>query len=108
MSEQYNVVHYERNGKDIFQEWLDSLKDIRAKTTIARAVKRIEKGNFGVHRFCRDSVWELIFDMGPGYRVYYSMIENVVVLLLCAGDKSSQQKDINKAIKYLQDFRKEN
>lgn len=108
MSKQYTIVHYERNGKDIFQEWLDALRNVRAKTAINRAIKRIEQGNFGVHRFCRDNVWEIVFDIGPGYRVYYSMIENVVVLLLCAGDKSSQQKDINKAIRYLQDFRKEN
>ena len=108
MEKQYKVVHYKENAKDIFQNWLDSLRDLRAKTTIARAVKRMENGNFGVHRFCRDAVWELVFDIGPGYRVYYSMIDNVVVILLCAGDKSTQQKDINKAIKYLQDFRKEN
>ena len=108
MSTQYRIVHYERNGKDILQEWLDSLKDTRAKTAIARSIRRIKNGNFGVHRFCREAVWELVIDTGPGYRVYYSMIENVVVLLLCAGDKSSQQKDINKAISYLQDFRKEN
>ena len=108
MTTQYSVVHYESNGKDIFQDWLDALKDVRAKTTIARAVKRVEMGNFGVHRFCRDGVWELVFNIGPGYRVYYSVIENLVVLLLCAGDKSTQQKDINKAIQYLQEFRKEN
>ena len=104
----YKVVHYERNGKDIFQDWLDNLRDVRARTTVARAISRLENGNFGVHRFCRNGVWELKIDYGAGYRVYYSMIENVVVLLLCAGDKSTQQKDINKAVEYLQDFRREN
>ena len=108
MNTQYRIVHYERNGKDIFQDWLDNLRDLRARNAIQNAIDRIGDGNFGVHRFCRESVWELVFNIGPGYRVYYSVIENVVVLLLCAGDKSSQQKDINKAISYLQDFRKEN
>ena len=105
---QYKVVHYEENGKDIFQNWLDSLKDLQARTLIARKVKRIENGNFGEHRFCRDGVWELVINTGPGYRVYYSIIENVVVLLLCAGSKRTQQKDIDKAIFYLKDFKGRN
>ena len=105
---QYKVVHYEENGKDIFQNWLDSLKDLQARTLIARKVKRIENGNFGEHRFCRDGVWELVINTGPGYRVYYSIIENVVVLLLCAGSKRTQQKDIDKAIYYLKDFKERN
>lgn len=105
---QYKVVHYEENGKDIFQNWLDSLKDLQARTLIARKVKRIENGNFGEHRFCRDGVWELVINTGPGYRVYYSIIENVVVLLLCAGSKRTQQKDIDKAIHYLKDFKERN
>lgn len=104
----FEVVHYERNGKDVFQDWLDNLRDVRARTAVARAINRLENGNFGVHRFCRDGVWELKIDYGAGYRVYYSMIESVVVLLLCAGDKHTQQKDINKAVGYLQDFRKDN
>ena len=104
----YQVVHYTRKGRDIFQDWLDGLRDIRARTAIARAVKRLEQGNFGVHRFCRSGVWELVLNIGPGYRVYYSMIEDIIVLLLNAGDKSTQQKDIERAIEYLQDYRKEN
>lgn len=50
MSEAFTVVHYERNGHDIFQDWLDGLKDLKAKTAIARIVKRVEKGNFGEHK----------------------------------------------------------
>lgn len=56
MEEQYEIVHYEENGHDIYQEWLDSLRDLRGRSAIIRAVKRAEKGNFGVHRFCRDDV----------------------------------------------------
>ncbi len=108
MIQSYKIVHYERNGKDIFQDWLDGLRDLRTKTAIGRTVKRIEKGNFGVHRFCRDGVWEIVIDMGPGYRVYYSIIDDIVVLLLCAGSKRTQQKDIDNAIKYLKKFKEEN
>lgn len=108
MNQQYKVVHYERNGHDIFQEWLDDLRDFRGRKAVQTAIDCVEDGNFGVHRFCRDNIWELVIDKGPGYRVYYSMIEGVVVLLLCAGDKSTQQKDINKAVEYLKDFKEVN
>ena len=101
MTTQYSIVHYTEKGKDIFEDWLKSLKDKRAAIAIARAVKRTEEGNFGEHKPCREGVWELIIDYGPGYRVYYSIVGKTVVLLLCAGDKRTQQKDINKAIEYL-------
>ena len=68
----------------------------------------MEDGNFGDHKFCRDGVNELKIHVGAGYRVYYSVIENIVVLLLCGGSKSTQQRDIDKAVKYLQNFKKEN
>ena len=105
---QYKVVHYIENGHDRFQEWLDDLRDFQAKTTIERKIKQVKLGNFGEHRFCRQGVWEFVIDTGPGYRIYYSMIENVVILLLCAGSKRTQQKDIDKAVDYLQDFKGRN
>ncbi len=108
MSETFKVVHYERNGHDIFQNWLDNLRDYQARNAIQKRIDRIEYSNFGNHHFCRDEIWELVIDKGPGYRVYYSMIEDIVVLLLCAGDKSSQQKDIAKAVEYLHDFKERN
>ena len=104
---QYTIIHYEENGRDIFQNWLDNLKDLQARTAIARKVKRIENGNFWEHRFCRDNVWELVVDTWPGYRVYYSIVGNVVVLLLCAGSKSTQQRDIDNAVEYLKRYKEE-
>ena len=53
----------------------------------------IEDGNFGEHKPCRSGVWELKIDYGAGYRVYYSIVGTTVVLLLCAGDKRTQQKN---------------
>lgn len=105
MTKKYTVVHYESDGKDVFQDWLDGLRDVRARTSIARRVKRVEAGNFGEHRPCRDGVWELVINYGPGYRVYYSLVGEVVVLLLCAGDKRTQQSDIDRAIEYLKKFK---
>ena len=108
MSALFKVVHYERDGKDIFQEWFDGLRDLQARTAVGRRIKRIEAGNFGVQRPCGGNVRELVINMGPGYRVYYSVVEDVVVLLLCGGDKSTQKKDINRAIEYLKEFLERN
>lgn len=84
------------------------MRNLQGRTTIARRIKRMEKGNFVNHHFCRNGIWELVIDTGPGFRVYYSIIDNSIVILLCAGDKSSQQKDINNAIEYLKDFAERN
>ncbi|WP_233489591.1 type II toxin-antitoxin system RelE/ParE family toxin [Solidesulfovibrio fructosivorans] len=62
-------------------------------------------GNYGACKPCRDGVFELKIDFGPGCRVYYSIMGPEWVLLLCAGDKSSQQSDIERAVEYLQDLK---
>jgi len=83
------------------------LRDEQGRIAVQKAVSRLKKGNFGVHRFCSDGVWELVIDKGPGYRVYYSKIGNVVVLLLCAGQKRGQNRDIEKAVAYLEHYKEE-
>ena len=103
----YEIVHYEENGRDIFQTWLDKLRDRQSRKAIQRAIDRVESGNFGTHKPCRAGVWELVIDTGQGYRVYYSMVGDVVIVLLCAGDKRTQQKDIDRAIEYLKKYREE-
>ncbi len=65
---------------------------------------RLEQGNFGDHRFCRDGVWELRIDVGPGYRIYYTLSGSCVVLLLCGGDKRTQARDISRAESLLRDW----
>ena len=108
MDRQYRVKNYTLNGRDIFREWQDALRDARGSVAIDRRISRLKKGNFGEHRPCRDGVWELVINQGPGYRVYYSLIGDVVVLLLCAGSKRTQDKDIDKAVAYLQEFKERN
>ena len=109
MNERYEVVHYvDDNGRDIFQEWLDGLRDVQGQAAVFRRVTRLADGNFGEHRPCRDGVWELVIDTGPGYRVYYSIVERVVVLLLCAGSKRTQDRDIERAIACLKNFKRRN
>jgi len=58
------------------------------------------------HDFCRDGVWELKIDAGPGYRVYYVEVKKTIVLLLCAGAKRTQDRDITQAVKYWQDYQR--
>lgn len=80
-----------------FSDWFKSLKDIRAKARVQIRIDRVELGNFGDAKFF-DGIGELRIDYGPGYRVYFVKRGNTVVILLCGGDKSSQNKDIKQAI----------
>ncbi len=105
-----NEIHHYLlpDGQDIFINWLEKLKDTTAKIAIVRRINRIELGNFGDHKFCRDGVSELRVDIGAGYRIYYAISGKQIVLLLCGGDKRTQSADINRACKYWQDWQKEN
>lgn len=94
------------SGRDPYQDWLDKLKDIRARIKVQRRVDRVVTGNFGDHKFCRDGVWELRVDVGPGYRVYYAQAGQTIVLLLCGGDKRTQDVDIDKAVKFWLDYQR--
>jgi len=75
------------------------LKDTAAKARIAVRIRRMELGNFGDAKSVGAGVFELRFDFGPGYRVYYTERNDEIVVLLAGGDKSSQEQDIEKAKK---------
>jgi putative addiction module killer protein len=95
------VRHYlTEQGRDPYLEWLKKLRDPIAKVHVVRRSNRMESGNFGDHKFCRDGVWELRVNQGPGYRVYYGLADSLVVLLLCGGSKDTQGADIERAIGY--------
>ena len=101
------MLHYlTAEGRDLFQDWLDGLRDMRARIAILRRVDRVARGNFGDHRFCREGVWELRIDVGAGYRVYYAQAGQTVVLLLCGGDKRTQDADIARAVACWQDYQR--
>jgi putative addiction module killer protein len=104
----YEIQHYLTPGdeRDLYVDWLKKLKDTTAKISVARRVTRIEQGNFGDHRFCRDGVWELRIDVGAGYRVYYAIAGKQVVLLLCGGDKRTQEADICRACECWDDWQR--
>ena len=96
----YRIEHYLTAGeaKDLYADWLRRLRDGKANVAVIRRVARVEQGNFGDHKFCREGVWELRIDLGPGYRVYYAISGHRVVLLLCGGDKRTQDADIDRAV----------
>lgn len=103
----YEIRHYlTLDQRDIFDEWLRSLKDSTAKVSVVRRLNRAEQGNFGDHKFCRDGVWELRVDVGARYRVYYGIAKGQIVLLLCGGDKRTQSADIERACAYWQDWQR--
>jgi putative addiction module killer protein len=103
----YTVEHYITvDGKDLTQEWLNDLRDLRARIAILRRIDRVELGNFGDHKSVGGGVSELRIDVGPGYRVYYAQSGNTLVLLLLGGDKRSQQSDIERAISCWDDWQR--
>lgn len=81
----------------LFAKWFDSLKDRRARARIQARIDRLEMGNFGDVAPVGESISELRIFYGPGYRVYFIQQDSVLVILLCGGDKSSQQGDIARA-----------
>jgi putative addiction module killer protein len=105
----YTIRNYiDSAGKDVLLEWQRKLRDSIAKMSIDRRIFRLELGNFGDHKFCRDGVWELRVDVGAGYRIYYAFEGNDIILLLCAGDKRTQDTDIARACAYWQDWQRRN
>lgn len=92
---------FEFNGKSPFKEWINSLKDIKTRYRINERLKRLKFGNLGDCKKIDNELSELRLKFGSGYRIYFSEIDNVVILLLSGGDKSTQTKDIKKAKEYL-------
>lgn len=80
-----------------FQTWLDGLRDERAQFKITQRLLRLEGGNPGDWKTVGDGVSEMRIDYGPGYRVYFTIRERVVYLLLCGGTKRDQDRAIKLA-----------
>jgi len=82
---------------DIFAKWLKKLKDRKAKAIILSHIDNMEEGKMGVVESVSGGVYEKKIDYGPGYRLYFGKHGKDYILLLCGGDKSKQQDDINSA-----------
>lgn len=107
MQSQFKILerYVAPEGHEPYTEWLNSIKDKITKARIINGVTKMENGNFGVSESVGAGVIELKLDFGPGYRVYYALEGEKIVLLLLGGSKKGQQADINKAQSYLKDYR---
>ncbi len=80
-----------------FESWIQKLKDIRAQLRIRARLERLSMGNTGDVKAVGEGIRELRIDYGPGYRVYFLQRGEILIVLLCGGDKSSQERDIKQA-----------
>ena len=102
-----NELYYYQTatGERPLVDWLAGLADRQARARIEARLARVAVGNPGDVETVGGGVMELRIDWGPGYRIYFSRVGRAVVLLLCGGDKRAQQKDIDRAKSYLEDYR---
>ncbi len=98
-----NIIIQQTN---IFEEWLDS-QDLMVQVRVAKAIDKARLGNFGDHKSVGKGVCEMRLHFGSGYRLYYAQRNAYIYLLLSAGDKSTQSKDIQKAISIWCEINKE-
>ncbi|MDM8562720.1 type II toxin-antitoxin system RelE/ParE family toxin [Candidatus Marithioploca araucensis] len=87
-------------GTSPFEDWLLNLRDRKAKAKVVTRLDRVAAGNFGDHKYLREGVYELRLTYGKGIRIYYGKEEDTIILLLLGGDKSTQNRDVKKAIEY--------
>ena len=89
---------------ETFDSWLRELRDLRARSRIEMRILRLSRGNPGDVKPVGAGVSEMRIDCGPGYRVYFTRRDRLVILLLCAGDKRTQDADIKRAIEIAEDW----
>jgi putative addiction module killer protein len=92
-------MNYLIEKTESFAKWYTNLRDIKAKAAIFRRIERAENGNLGDIKSVGSGVSEMRIDIGAGYCVYFTLRGGELVILLAGGDKSTQQADIDRAIK---------
>jgi putative addiction module killer protein len=92
-------VFEDDKGKEPFTEWLNSLSTL-TKLRVQKRLFRLENGNLGDYKRVGAGVYELRLFFDGGLRIYFGRDGDVIVILLCGGDKSSQKRDIEKALEY--------
>ena len=88
---------------DVFKKWMKKLKDSIGKAHVNRRIDRLERGNPGDVEPIGEGCSEMKIDYGPGYRVFYKDTGREIIIILCGGDKSTQQDDIKKAKRIAQE-----
>lgn len=104
MDERFTIEYYETDtGKCPYLEWEGELP-IKLRAQIRKRLNSVRLGNFGDIKPIEGSIFELRIRTGAGYRIYYAKKGSKIIILLCAGSKRSQDRDIAKAKKYWKDL----
>ena len=93
----YNNNVIEIRETDVYKEWFESIKDRKTESIIDIRIRRISLGNFGDIKPVGKGVYEIKIDYGAGLRIYFFQQRDIIVILLCGGDKSTQSRDIRRA-----------
>ena len=97
----YSTVH----GEEPLMQWINSL-DNHIALRITERIRKLKQGNLGDWKCLGSGLFELRMFFGAGYRIYFSLEGDKIILLLCGGDKAGQRKDIAKAKRYLDEYRR--
>ncbi|MBL8639509.1 MAG: type II toxin-antitoxin system RelE/ParE family toxin [Alphaproteobacteria bacterium] len=100
-------VYKSQTGYEPLHDWLQEIKDVKTKNIILKSLTKLQTGLIGNTAPVGGGVMELKIHYGCGYRIYYGYHNNNLIILLCAGDKSTQKKDILKAKDYWNDYLKD-
>jgi len=98
-------IYQDEDGKEPFTDWLHQLKDHRGRRIILRRLRQLESGHFGDSKSLGEGLHELRVHHGPGYRIYFGLAGDRLVVILSAGAKSSQDRDIERARAYWKEFK---
>ena len=93
----YKIRMLDVQTTELFDQWLSDLTNRAARARIISRIDRLSRGNAGDVKAVGEGISEMRIDTGPGYRVYYKQTGRTIIIILCGGDKSSQDKDIKKA-----------
>lgn len=98
-------IYITENGKSSYVKWMDSLSEC-FNNKVTRRLANVKLGNFGDVKPIKGvrGFYEMRIYEGPGYRIYYGKVGSTVVILLCAGIKGTQKRDIDRAKRYWQDY----
>jgi len=99
------IIYQKSNGKSPLIDWLEcTIQDSTIRARIKNRLRRIELGIIGDYKRVSVNIFEIRLHFGSGYRIYFSKINNAIILLLCGGNKKTQKFDIRIAKEFLSDY----
>jgi len=94
------------DGREPFERWLQGLSDTKVRVRVKARIDKLEDGNFGDYKSLKGGLYELRLDFNGGYRMYVGEVDRIVVLLICGGNKRTQERDMKKAKESWEEFKK--